>query len=163
MLPFLKRIYPLRILFCTTLCEDQPCLSCSGSRFAAVPEVLQARRRSNCLGCRKCSKQRGNEVMVTSGDSSECARGAPVFRLFMEEQEEAVAARGWQRAVVDLDLLKNCLWLRKLDRKETEMGSEIRFRHRWQRGTRNALVSKGRKGRKSTKTPRWGLGGEWRI
>lgn len=122
-------------------------MSCSGSRFAAVPEVLQVRRRSSCLG-RKCSKQRGNEVMVTSGDSSECTRGAPVFRLFMEEQEEAVAATGWQRAVVDLDLLKNYLWVRKLDR-ETEMGSEIRFRYRWQRGTRTGLVSKDRKGRKS--------------
>lgn len=44
--------------------------------------------------------------------------GAPGFRLFMEEQEEA---GGWQRAVVALDLLKNCPWVRKLDR-ETEMG-----------------------------------------
>lgn len=83
--------------------------------------------------------------------------GAPGFRLFMEEQEgEAVAAGGWQRAVADLDLLENCLWVRELDR-ETEMGSEIRLRQRWQRGTRTGLVSKGRKGRRSTKTPRWGL------
>lgn len=85
-----------------------------------------------------------------------------MFRLFMEEQEEAVAATGWQRAMLDLDLLKNCLWVRKLDR-ETEMGSEIRFRYRWQRGTRTGLVSKDRKGRKSTTNPRWGLREEWRI
>lgn len=80
--------------------------------------------------------------------------------LHKEEHEEAVAARGWQRAVVDLDLLKNGLVGEKLG-KETEMGIGFRFGQRWQRGT--GLVSKGRKGRKSTKSPRWRVRREWRI
>lgn len=36
--------------------------------------------------------------------------GGPVFRLFMEEEEEAGTVRETrERAVVDVNLLKNCL------------------------------------------------------
>lgn len=88
----------------------------------------------------------GNEVMaqgVTSGDSSECTRGAPVSRLFMEEQEEAVAAGGWEAAVADTDLLKNCLLHGNTGQGDRNRDWE-QIEQRWQRGTRTALVNRGR-------------------
>lgn len=55
---------------------------------------------------------------VTSGDSSECTRGSSGVQT-MKEQEEAVAARGWERAAVDLYLLKSCLLHTKTGQGDT--------------------------------------------
>lgn len=67
-----------------------------------MPEGLQARRRNSWLGCRKCSKQRGNGVM-DQGDSSECTPGSSAVHTIYGR-----AGRSWERAAVGMGLLKNC-------------------------------------------------------
>lgn len=73
-----------------------------------MPEVLQARRRNSWLGVGSAAGRGEMESWIRVTALS-ALLGALVFRLFMEEQEEAVAARGWERAVADVGLLKNCL------------------------------------------------------
>lgn len=113
----MKKFYPFWKGFTLQrFCFSQVCLRvrqlCPGQApgLQMVPEVLQVKSRNSWLGCRKYSSR---------GEMKSCSRlwhpvtalsalgGALVFRLLMEEQEEAVAARGWERAVVDMDLLKN--------------------------------------------------------
>lgn len=166
----MKKCYPFWKGFTLQrFCFSQVCLRvrqlCPGQApgLQMVPEVLQVKSRNSWLGCRKYSSR---------GEMKSCSRlwhlvtalsalgGALVFRLLMEEQEEAVAARGWERAVVDMDLLKNSFGWENWARRQ-EKGIEIRFKQRWQRGT--GLANKGRKGRKSTKNPRLEVRREWRT
>lgn len=165
MLPFLKRIYSPKILFFTTWSEDPPALSWSAPGLQLMPEVLQARRRNSWLGCRKCSKQRGNGVMdqaMTSGDSSECTPASSGVQTISGRAGRSCGCRRLGKSSsrhgspLELPFGWENWWG---DRN----GDEIRLKQRWQGGTRTGLVNKGRKGRKSTKTLRQGLRREWRI
>lgn len=118
--------------------------------------------------CLRCSRSRGETVGWSVGSTTAKRKWSHrldddiwwklwlnlvedwLFSLFMEEEEEAGTVRETgERAVVDVDLLRNCLLGEKTGQGDRDRIQIRSWAQRWQRGTGTSLVNKGRKGRKS--------------
>lgn len=104
MLPFLRRIYPPKVLFFTSLSEDPP-------GFAADAGGAAGQEKEQ-LGC---SSRGEMKSCVTSADSSECSRGSSgVLTIYRRPGRNC----GWERAEIGMDLFKNWIWGEKTGQGE---------------------------------------------
>lgn len=90
------------------------------------------------------------DQVMTSGDSSECTRWSSGVQTIYGRAGRSCGCKRLGKSSRRHGCPKELFWVRKLG-KEVEMGIEIRFKQRWQRGI--GLVEKAEK---STKNPRPG-------